>query len=73
LANVKNEQYPTLFALSLMHKDLGLVMRQAAEISVSMPATAAAEQMYTAVKATGSDEDFSVVIRFMQELAGVSD
>jgi 3-hydroxyisobutyrate dehydrogenase-like beta-hydroxyacid dehydrogenase len=73
LANVKSEKYSTLFALSLMHKDLGLVMRQAAEIGVSMPATAAAEQMYTAAMVTGSDEDFSVVIRFMQELAGVSD
>jgi 3-hydroxyisobutyrate dehydrogenase-like beta-hydroxyacid dehydrogenase len=73
LANVKSEHYPTLFALSLMHKDLGLVMRQAAEISVSMPATAAAEQMFTAAMAKGSDEDFSIVIRFMQELAGVSD
>jgi 3-hydroxyisobutyrate dehydrogenase-like beta-hydroxyacid dehydrogenase len=73
LANVKSDQYPTLFALSLMHKDLGLVMRQAAEISVSMPATAAAEQMYTAAMAKGTEEDFSVVIRFMQQLAGLSD
>jgi hypothetical protein len=29
--------------------------------------------MYTAAMAKGSDEDFSIVIRFMQELAGVSD
>ncbi|HEX9606744.1 MAG TPA: NAD(P)-dependent oxidoreductase [Gemmatimonadaceae bacterium] len=72
LANVKSEQYPTLFALSLMHKDLGLVMRQAAEISVSMPATAAAEQMYTAAMAKGREEDFSVVIRLMEELAGAA-
>jgi 3-hydroxyisobutyrate dehydrogenase-like beta-hydroxyacid dehydrogenase len=48
-------------------------MRQAAEISVSMPATAAAEQMYTAAMAKGTEEDFSVVIRFMQQLAGLSD
>jgi len=72
LANAKNNQYPTLFALSLMHKDLGLVMRQAAAVSAAMPATAAAEQMYTAAMAKGKDEDFSVVIRLMQELAGVS-
>jgi 3-hydroxyisobutyrate dehydrogenase-like beta-hydroxyacid dehydrogenase len=71
LANAKREEYATQFALSLMHKDLGLVLRQAAEISVSMPATAAAEQMYTAAIAKGMEEDFSVVIRFMQELAGV--
>jgi hypothetical protein len=38
-----------------------------------MPATAAAEQMYTAAMAKDTGEDFSVVIRFMQELAGVSD
>jgi 3-hydroxyisobutyrate dehydrogenase-like beta-hydroxyacid dehydrogenase len=73
LANVKDGHYPTMFALALMHKDLGLVLRQAAEISVSMPATAAAEQMYSAAMAKGMNEDFSIVIRFMQELAGVSD
>lgn len=68
LQNVKSEQYPTLFALSLMHKDLGLVLRQAADLLVSMPATAAAEQMYSAAQATRRDEDFSVVIQFMEEL-----
>jgi 3-hydroxyisobutyrate dehydrogenase len=72
LANVKSEQYPTQFALALMHKDLGLILRQAAELSVPMPATAAAEQMYTAAMAKGMDKDFSIVIRFMQELAGIS-
>jgi 3-hydroxyisobutyrate dehydrogenase len=72
LANVKSEQYSTQFALALMHKDLGLILRQAAELSVPMPATAAAEQMYTAAMAKGMDEDFSIVIRFMQELAGIS-
>src|SRR5438105_7796340 len=72
LANVKSDQYPTQFALSLMHKDLGLVLRQAADILVSMPATAAAEQMYTAAMAKGKDDDFSVMIKFMEELAGLS-
>jgi len=73
LANVKRDQYPTQFALSLMYKDFGLILRQAAEVSVSMPATAAAQQMYTAAIAKGMDEDFSIMIKFMQELAGVSD
>jgi len=73
LANVKRDQYPTQFALSLMYKDFGLVLRAAAEVSVSMPATAAAQQMYTAAIAKGMDEDFSIMIKFMQELAGVSD
>ena len=72
LANINRDEYSTQFALSLMHKDLGLVMRQAAEASVAMPAAAAAEQMYTAAMARGRDEDFSVVIRFMLALAGAA-
>jgi 3-hydroxyisobutyrate dehydrogenase-like beta-hydroxyacid dehydrogenase len=58
-----------LFALSLMHKDFGLVLRQAAELSVPMPATAAAEQMSAAAMARGIDDDFSIVIKLMKELA----
>jgi len=73
LANVRRGQYPAQFALSMMHKDFGLILRQAAEVSVAMPATAAAQQMYTAAMANGVDADFSVMIKFMQELAGVPD
>src|SRR6266700_2111592 len=73
LDNVKHEQYPTNFALSLMHKDFSLVLSQAYDLSVSMPATAAAQQMYTAAMAKGMDEDFSIMIKFMEQLAGVSE
>jgi 3-hydroxyisobutyrate dehydrogenase-like beta-hydroxyacid dehydrogenase len=72
LENVRQQQYPTNFALSLMHKDFGLILVQAAEASVPMPATAAAQQMFAAARAKEMDEDFSIVIKFMQELAGVS-
>jgi 3-hydroxyisobutyrate dehydrogenase-like beta-hydroxyacid dehydrogenase len=72
LANVRQEQYPTTFALSLMHKDFSLVLSEAYALSVSMPATAAAQQMYTAATAKGMGEDFSTMIKFMVELAGVS-
>jgi 3-hydroxyisobutyrate dehydrogenase-like beta-hydroxyacid dehydrogenase len=73
LDNVRREQYPTQFALSLQHKDLRLIMSEADEVSVSMPATAVALQMYTAALAKGMDEDFSIMIKFMQQLAGVSE
>jgi 3-hydroxyisobutyrate dehydrogenase-like beta-hydroxyacid dehydrogenase len=73
LANVKRGQYPTQFALSLQHKDLRLILSEADEISVSMPATAAAQQMYTAALAKGMDVDFSIMIEFMKKLAGVSE
>ena len=72
LDNVRREQYPTNFALSLMHKDFSLVLSRAYDLSVSMPTTAAAQQMYTAAMSKGMDEDFSIMIKFMEELAGVS-
>jgi 3-hydroxyisobutyrate dehydrogenase-like beta-hydroxyacid dehydrogenase len=72
LENVRREEYPTNFALSLMHKDFSLVLSQAYDVSVSMPATAAAQQMYTAAMAKGMDVDFSIMIQFMEELAGLS-
>lgn len=72
LQNVRQEDYPTNFALSLMHKDFSLVLSQAYDVSVSMPATAAAQQMYTAAMAKGMDADFSIMIQFMEELAGLS-
>ena len=72
LENVKREQYPNNFALSLMHKDFRLVLNEAYDLSVSMPATAAAQQMYTAAMAKAMDEDFSIIIKFMEELAGIS-
>ena len=72
LDNVRRERYPTQFALSLQHKDLRLILSEADEVSVPMPATAAAQQMYTAALAKGMDEDFSILIKFMEQLAGVS-
>ncbi len=73
LENVKRGQYPTNFALSLQHKDLRLILNEADEVSVPMPVTAAAHQMYTAALSKEKDEDFSIMIKFMQELAGISD
>jgi 3-hydroxyisobutyrate dehydrogenase len=71
LANVAHEQYPTQFALSLIHKDFRLVLDEAYAASVPMPSTAVAEQMYTAALAKGMEADFSIMIRFMEDLAGV--
>jgi 3-hydroxyisobutyrate dehydrogenase len=73
LDNVRRGQYSTTFALSLQHKDLRLILDEAYEVSVSMPATAAALQMYTAALTQGMDADFSVMIKFMKQLAGVSE
>ncbi len=69
LENVRRDEYPTNFALSLMHKDFDLVLREAYDLSVAMPATAAAQQMAAAATARGMDADFSIMIRFMIDLA----
>jgi 3-hydroxyisobutyrate dehydrogenase-like beta-hydroxyacid dehydrogenase len=72
LANVEHEQYPTQFALSLIHKDFRLILEEADVASVPMPATAVTQQLYAAAAAKGADADFSVMIRFMEDLAGVT-
>jgi 3-hydroxyisobutyrate dehydrogenase len=76
LENVRKDEYPPAFALRLMFKDFGLIVGMAMELSVPMPATAAAVQVATAEHArqvaAHTDEDFSVVISAMQRLAGVA-
>jgi 3-hydroxyisobutyrate dehydrogenase len=73
LENVRKGEYPTSFSLALMHKDLDLVMHEAYEVSAAMPATAAAQQMSAAAAARGMDGDFSLIIKFMMELAARSE
>ena len=67
------EQY--LRSSHVMFKDFGLIMQRAMELSVAMPITAAAEQVYavehTRQSNSGRDEDFSAVIRTMEQLAGI--
>jgi 3-hydroxyisobutyrate dehydrogenase-like beta-hydroxyacid dehydrogenase len=83
LENVRREAYPVTFALRLMHKDYGLILREAANLQVPMPMTAVAEQMSAAElanrKQTGApgahageaEEDVTATIRWMEELAGI--
>ena len=76
LENARTNEYPAAFPLRLMVKDFDLIMQTAAELSVQMPATAAAVTVAAAEHArqlTGQrDEDFSVVVRAMERLAGVA-
>jgi 3-hydroxyisobutyrate dehydrogenase-like beta-hydroxyacid dehydrogenase len=76
LENARKDEYPAAFALRLMFKDFGLILETAMEVSVPMPATAAAVQVAAAEHArqlaAHSDEDFSVVVRAMERLAGVA-
>jgi len=76
LENARKDEYPAAFALRLMFKDFGLIVETAMELSVPMPATAAAVQVAAAEHArqlaAHSDEDFSVVVRAMERLADLN-
>jgi 3-hydroxyisobutyrate dehydrogenase-like beta-hydroxyacid dehydrogenase len=76
IENARKDQYPAAFPLRLMFKDFGLIVESALELSVPMPATAAAVQVAAAEHArqaaAHTDEDFSVVVRVMERLAGVA-
>jgi 3-hydroxyisobutyrate dehydrogenase-like beta-hydroxyacid dehydrogenase len=76
LDNVRKDDYPAAFALRLMFKDLRLIAELAADLSVPMPAAAAAVQVaateHAHQLAAHTDEDFSVVVRTMERLAGIT-
>ncbi len=71
LDNVRREDYPVTFALRLMHKDFGLIMREAESQQVPMPVTAAAEQLSTVELASAKNGDITASIHWMEELAEV--
>jgi 3-hydroxyisobutyrate dehydrogenase len=69
LATAKQNDYTAQFPLRLMAKDFDLILSKAAEIGVPMPATEAAAQSNAAEAARGDEEDFSAVIRLMEQAA----
>lgn len=61
---LKHEYAPS-FPLRLMHKDLGLALDLANQIGVSLPTTAAAREIYNAVKGSAKEDlDYAAVGRF---------
>jgi 3-hydroxyisobutyrate dehydrogenase-like beta-hydroxyacid dehydrogenase len=72
LENVGNDAYPPAFPLRLMVKDYRLILDTATGLRASMPATAAAERVSAAElarqSAAGRDEDFSSVVRSMEQI-----
>jgi 3-hydroxyisobutyrate dehydrogenase-like beta-hydroxyacid dehydrogenase len=73
--NVLKGSYPPMFPLRLMFKDFGLILDTAMHLAVAMPITAAAQQVCAAEfarqSAAGRDEDFSSVVRTMEQMARV--
>ncbi|HLY21171.1 MAG TPA: NAD(P)-dependent oxidoreductase [bacterium] len=71
--NITRGEFPTAFALRMMSKDFGLILRLAESLAVAMPAAAVAKQIDTVEQARrpGREEDFSAVVRTIQELSGI--
>jgi len=71
LATAKHNDYAPQFPIRLMRKDFGLVLTAAAQCGLSMPATEAAAEVNSEEAATSGEEDFSAVIRRMEQQVGV--
>jgi len=69
LAKAARNDYAPQFAIRLMNKDFGLILEAAARMQVPMPVTAAAFQINALEAASNNEEDFSAVIRGMENLA----
>jgi 3-hydroxyisobutyrate dehydrogenase/glyoxylate/succinic semialdehyde reductase len=68
-ASAKRNDYLPQFPVRLMHKDFLLIGAKAAKLGVAMPATVEAAKIAGAEAASGREEDFSAVIRAMEEMA----
>jgi 3-hydroxyisobutyrate dehydrogenase-like beta-hydroxyacid dehydrogenase len=71
LTTAKRNDYAPQFPIRLMYKDFGLILKAAAQCGLSMPATEAAATVNSAEAAMGGEEDFSAVIRRMEQQSSV--
>jgi 3-hydroxyisobutyrate dehydrogenase-like beta-hydroxyacid dehydrogenase len=55
-----------------MNKDFTLILKEAAEARIPMPATEAAFYVNAEELAGGEERDFSAVLRRMEEVAGIA-
>ena len=73
IARVAVNDYSPQFPLRLMNKDFQLILSAAAEAHLSMPVTEAAFRVNSEELARHDEEDFSAVLRRMEEVAGIAD
>ncbi len=73
LARVAINDYTPQFPLRLMNKDFQLILKEAAEAHIPMPVTEAAFRVNAEELAHHNEDDFSAVLRRMEEVAGIAD
>jgi 3-hydroxyisobutyrate dehydrogenase-like beta-hydroxyacid dehydrogenase len=67
LATAGRGDYRPQFPLRLMRKDFGLIVAAAEKAGLFLPATESAAAVNAAEAANGQEEDFSAVIRLMEQ------
>jgi 3-hydroxyisobutyrate dehydrogenase-like beta-hydroxyacid dehydrogenase len=72
LAGAAINDYSPQFPLRLMHKDFQLILEASAQEHVFMPATVAAYRVNSDELALNGEEDFSGVLRRMEEVASLT-
>jgi 2-hydroxy-3-oxopropionate reductase len=71
--NYVAETYNPGFKIDLHYKDLGLIMESARALGVPLPATAAVQELFSALRVKGRGGlDHSGVITLLEDLAGLS-
>jgi len=71
--NYLAETYNPGFKIDLHYKDLGLIMESARALGVPLPATAAVQELFSALRVKGRGGlDHSGVITLLEDLAGLS-
>jgi len=69
---VFDRNFTTNFSVKWMHKDIGLMLDSASELSVPLPLTALTQQLFRAAIAKGhGEEDICSTIKVLEEIAGV--
>ena len=69
LPRIEQNEFSPQFSLEMMNKDFGLISEKASSLGVVMPITAAAFQINQQELQREQDEDFSAVIRRVEELS----
>jgi 3-hydroxyisobutyrate dehydrogenase len=72
LAKAASNDYREQFPLRLMNKDFQLILNAAVQERVSMPATESAFYVNSDELGLNPEEDFSAVIKRMEEVAGIN-
>ncbi|HYR46809.1 MAG TPA: NAD(P)-dependent oxidoreductase [Thermoanaerobaculia bacterium] len=72
LARAAANDYSPQFPLRLMNKDFQLILKAAAREHLPMPVTEAAFRVNSDELAHNDEEDFSAVLRRMEEVAGIA-